>query len=330
MDQAATATIDPPSPPRFRLGDFELRGDRIVLAKTGNSAALDRALLVEVAKWVGCYLLVRLRALFVARRPRRSIWFTPDVPHPRYMVRIAAIYAGIGVAKTPEAASAAFFFEDATSSIPPAPCHDAAFNFGCDDIGKGHVARVFAAVFGYPLAVDPAAWAGPAVEKSEANGTHDGRVVDCPYVAQPGKIYQRLIDTVRDGCAHDLRTHVVGGTVVAVWIKRRAIAGRFQPANLSARLVAPESVFSAAELARIGAFAQAMGADWAGLDILRDEPSGRIYVVDVNKTDAGPIIALPLAQKLRSVSLLARALTALIDQPSSVAASASTRASRAA
>ena len=62
--------------------------------------------------------------------------------------------------------------------------------------------------------------------------------------------------------------------------------------------------------------------------MLRDA-DGRLYVVDVNKTDAGPIIALPLRQKLRSVALLAEALTALV-QPASVAASASTLASSAA
>ncbi len=296
---------------------------------TGNSAFIDGALVAEVAIWVGCYLAVCVAALRHLGRTRRSIWFTPIVPHPRYMVRIAAIWAGIRVAPTPEAATAAFFFEDATVSAPPPPRHDRAFNFDCGDIAKGRVAQVFAEVFGYPLAVDPATWTGAAVEKSEANGTHDGRIVDAPCVAQPGRAYQRLIDTVRpDGFAYDLRTHVIGGAVVAVWVKRRDAATRFQPANRAAMLVSPESVFSIEERARIAAFARAMGADWAGLDVLRDELSGRIYIVDVNKTDAGPIIALSLADKLRSVAILARALTALIDQPSSVAASASTRASR--
>jgi hypothetical protein len=345
MEQTAAATTAPTvshevsQPRHWRVGDFELRDGRIVLAKTGNSAAIDRALLGEIATWVGCYLLVRARALFVARHRRRSIWFTPDIPHPRYMVRIAAIAAGIRLARTPGEATAAFFFEDATLSVPPAANHDRTFNFGCGDISKGRVARVFAEVFGYPLAVDPARWTGVAVEKSEANGTHDGRLVSCPAVARPGMVYQRLIDTVRaDGFAYDLRTHVIGGGVVAVWIKQREASGRFLPQNRAATLVDPAAVFSPAELTRIGAFATAMGADWAGLDILRDEPSGRIYVVDVNKTDAGPIIALPMAAKLRSVAILAKALTALIDQPSSAAVpalssaavSASTRASRAA
>jgi hypothetical protein len=154
---------------------------------------------------------------------------------------------------------------------------------------------------------------GAAVEKSEANGTHDGRIVACPCIAQPGKVYQRPIDTILpDGGARDLRTHVVGGRVVAVWIKRRSAAGRFLPANLSVAMAAPADVFSPAEIDRIEAFARALGADWAGLDVLRDEPSGKIYIVDVSKTDAGPIIALSLSDKLRSVAVLAEALQGLI------------------
>lgn len=171
---------------------------------------------------------------------------------------------------------------------------------------------MFGEVFGYPLALDPAVWVGNAVEKSEANGAHDGRVVACPRAAVPGKTYQRVIDTVRaDGFAYDLRTHCVGGKPVVVWIKRRNPAARFAPPSLGVTRHTPEAVFGANERALIGAFARAMRADWCGLDILRDA-DGRIYVVDVNKTDAGPINALSLADKLTSTAILARALLAMV------------------
>jgi len=310
---------------RIRLGDFELRRGRVVLRATGNSARLDRALLVEVAIWVTCYLSVRTAALRHLGRRRPSLWFAPTVPHPRYMVRIAAIWAGIRVARGGPA-DAAFFFDDATTSPAPAIDHPRCLNALCTDIRKSHVAAIFERVFGYPLAVDPATWRGEAVEKSEANGTHDGRIVACPTAARPGFVYQRVVDTVAAGVATDLRTHVVGGRVVAVWIKHRRAAARFAPANISARLAEPAAVFAATEIARIEAFARAMGADWAGLDVLRDVADDRIYVVDVNKTDAGPIIALSFADKLRSVAILGRALTALVTgQLSSAAASASSR-----
>lgn len=296
----------------LRLGDFAVRSGRVVLVSTGNSAAIDRALLAEVAIWVACYLAVRVAALRHLGRRRPTIWFTPVVPHPRYMVRIAAIWAGIGVARSAATADAAFYFDDATTGVPPLPGVARALNFGCVDIRKSHVATVFEQVFGYPLAVDPATWAGEAVEKSEANGTHDGRIVVCPCTAAAGKVYQRVVGNAVGGISIDLRTHVVGGRVVAVWIKRRAAAARFNPANLDARLAEVTTIYSPAEITLIEAFAAAMGADWAGLDVLRDAASGRLYIVDVNKTDAGPIIALPFAVKLRSVATLGRALTELV------------------
>ena len=75
----------------------------------------------------------------------------------------------------------------------------------------------------------------------------------------------------------------------------------------------PAEIFSADEIAAIGRFCAAMRLDWGGLDILRDRADGRIYVVDVNKTDVGPVIALSLPEKLRSVALLASALRALVE-----------------
>jgi len=305
------------------LGDFALSGGRIYLRKTGNSAALDRALVAEVAIWLTYHAIVKLRAMLLApARPRGpAIWFTPDLPHARYMVRSAARWAGIRIARTPQEADAALFFEDATLSVAAKPPAGRAFNFGCTDVSKSRVARTFASVFGYPLAVDPRTWAGDAVEKSELNGCHDGRIVRCPREPEAGKCYQRLIDTIGDDAtAVDLRTQVVNGRAIAVWVKRRDPARRFLPPNLSVAHRAPDEIFSAAELSAIGRFARAMGADWCALDILRDR-DGRIYVVDVNKTDAGPIIALPMREKLASTALLADALLAMVNgqvRPSAV------------
>lgn len=44
------------------LGDFELRGRRIYLCKTGNSAAIGWDLLAEVAIWLVFHLIVRAKA----------------------------------------------------------------------------------------------------------------------------------------------------------------------------------------------------------------------------------------------------------------------------
>lgn len=314
----ADTPVSPPAAARRWLAAFAWRNGRIVLRKTGNSAAVDARLVAEVAIWLGYHLIVRARALWLALGrpgPAPRIWFVPDVPQPWYMVRTAALWAGIRVARSPAEADAAFFFEDATVSVAPAPQVARHFNFGGGDISKSRVARVFGEVFGYPLALDPEAHAGPALEKGEANGAHDGRVVDCPCRPLPGKVYQRLIDSVGDDGLHrELRTHVVGCRVVAVWEKRRRAAARFLPPNVSAERRPVDRMLTADEQAQIGRFAGAMGLDWAGLDILRDRGDGRIYIVDANKTDAGPIIALPLREKLASTATLAAALLALIGE----------------
>ncbi|HET6971577.1 MAG TPA: hypothetical protein VFH92_10665, partial [Phenylobacterium sp.] len=167
---------------------------------------------------------------------------------------------------------------------------------------------------GYPLSIDPETSRGLAVEKGEINGVHDGRLVSTPMPRRPGRTYQRLIDNVEDGRAVDLRTPVVGGKPVVVFIKRRPVADRFANHNESVSLARPQDVFSGEEIEKLSAFAAAMRLDWGGLDVLRDRATGRLYVVDVNKTDMGPPIALPFLDKLAAVDRLGRALRRLITE----------------
>jgi len=294
--------------------DFHIRDGRLHVPKTGVVRDIDWTLAHEAWIWSVYYLSLSIRN-FLRRgwRPARTrIYFTPEAPRPWYLVRAAAEWAGIGVARTPEEANAAFYFDDVTCGEAPSPCHARALNFSCTDISKSRVAAVFAAVFGYPLTVDPATHEGPAVEKSEANGQHDGRLVTCPRSPVPGKTYQRLIDTQKEGFVYDLRTPCVGGRPVVVWIKKKRAENRFSIVNLSVVEHAPAAVYSLEELTLIERFAAAMGLDWGGLDILRETSTGRLYIVDVNKTDVGPVLALPWISKMNSTRALAASLTALI------------------
>jgi hypothetical protein len=295
--------------------DFSVRGGTVQVKKTGAVIPLDRALASEAATWLALYLAIRAKCLANRlRRPGPKIWFAPDRPRPWYLIWAACAWEGIGIAKSPEEAAASFYFDDATQGRPPPRWHSRAFNYGCADVSKSRVAEVFEEVFGYPLTLDPEAGRGPAVEKGEANGAHDGRVVQLPLRPRPGRTYQRLVDNVEDGLAVDLRTPFVGGKPVVVFIKRRAVADRFANHNASVSLARPEDVFSRLEIAQLSAFAKAMRLDWGGLDVLRDRPSGRLYVVDVNKTDMGPPIALPFADKIAAVARMGRALRRLITE----------------
>lgn len=293
--------------------DFHFAGGRVKVRTTGADLALDRALLGDVGLWLAYYLPVRLKGLVTAvARPGPRIWFAPDAPRPWYLLGLAACWAGVRIARSPGEADAAVYFEDVTIAAPPACDLPRQFNFACGDVSKSRVAAVFEQVFGYPLAVDPTTWQGPAVEKGEGNGAHDGRIVQCPCPAQPGRVYQRVVDTVEDDHVVDLRTPCVGGAPVLTFIKRRPARDRFANYNASVSLHRPEELFSPQELAVIERFCAAMNLDWGGLDILRDRADGRLYIVDVNKTDMPPL-RLPWRQKMEAIARLAKAFLVMVD-----------------
>ncbi len=302
----------------FWTSDFRIERGRVKVPSTGADIPFDRALVEEAAAWFAYYVPVRAVAAWTRlTRPGPRVWFAPCKPRPWYLLWAALAWSGARIASSPERADAAMYFEDSAEGAAPNAGPMPRFNYGCTDITKTHVARVFEQVFGYPLAVDPAAATGPIVEKGEGNGAHDGRVVQAPCPALPGKTYQRLIDNgsalLGEGYVDDLRTPCVGGKPVLVFIKRRPRGDRFANHNRSVSLTTPQAVFSPAETETIGRFCAAMNLDWGGLDILRDRTSGRLYVVDVNKTDMGPPIALPLGRKLAATRLLAEAFRGLVE-----------------
>lgn len=317
-EKSLAATLNLPMPqakPAPWLNDFAWKDGRIHVRKTSIALRPDRAVLAEILSW--CVWLAILYTAAVWARTikgeRRALWFAPDQPRPWYLIRGAAMWAGFDVAASPAKATAAIYFDDSTTGAPALPATARQLNFGCTDISKGHVARVFEEVFGYPLALDPQTAYGEIVEKPETNGVHGGRIVTAPLPARPGFAYQRVVDTRDgDGCCNDLRTPCVGGRPVVVWLKTKTPEGRFSINNRKAILRDPAEVFSPKELSDICRFTARMGLDWGGLDILRDVGDGRIYIVDVNKTDLGPVIALSWRDKIVSLNRLAAALRRLL------------------
>ena len=295
----------------FWLTDFLWSDGALQIRKTGIRLKPDYYLFEEIASWA-VWLIILWTAAFIARLTRarrRSLAYLPERPRPWYLMRAAALWAGFDMTSDVAQADGVFYFDDVTEAAPQAGAsHAPRFNFACTDISKSHVAQVFEEVFGYPLLIDPQTAIGSIVEKSETNGVHDGRVVEAPLSPRKGYCYQRLIDTkAPDGWCRDLRTPCVGGTPIVVWLKEKPGAERFSIHNHRARLRDPADIFSLEEMSLIGRFNARMGLDWGGLDILRDQ-DGRIYIVDVNKTDLGPVIALSWSDKIRSMNRLSTAL----------------------
>ena len=294
--------------------DFRYADGVVHVKKTGIDVPVEPGVVSESLTWLAYYARIEAARLSMrADGPR--VWFAPDRPRPWYLVWPVLQLAGLRVARAPEEADLAFAFEDRTTTAAPAlPAGLPVINGACLDVSKSAVAAVFEAVFDRALGVDPQSWTGTMVRKSEANGVHDGHIVEGPLRGEPGFCYQRLVDTLApDGCVEDLRCPTVGGEIPVVFVKRREACRRFANANAEVRMATPQDVLCPGERAQIARFCAAMGLEWGGLDVLRDRASGEIYIVDVNKTDMGPPIALPLKDKMQATRALARALRAYAE-----------------
>jgi hypothetical protein len=295
----------------FRDFDWSLRG--VTVRKTGAKVPFDHAHLSEVYHW-GVYFFSVIFSRRAAGGP--VIGFSPDPARPWYLIWPSLFLSGGRAARAGVTPDAWMHFEDSTYSDPVVLPNDGKprWNFGAGDLSKSRVAEAFQEAFGYSLALDPATSTGVCVEKGEINGIHDGVIVTLPCQPKPGKVYQYLVDNRgSDGLVEDLRTPTVAGKPVCVYIKRRDIGHRFTNDNAQCWLRAVEDVFSPAEVASIERFCAILKLDWGGLDVLRDANSGLIYIVDANRTDMGPPIALPLSDKIKSTRQLASALQYMFE-----------------
>lgn len=299
--------------------DFVMSQGSVRVRETGHQVRLDAGLWRDVRTWLRFYLAVealRLSTLFSRRTG--AIAFLPRRARPWYLIWAVAVVARLRVVDDPAKADIVMQFHDATLTVVASQTGSPAraINFDCRDISKTTVARAFERAAGYGLEVDPAHHQGPMVEKGETNGAHDGRVVTGPVLRRVGKAYQRLIDNrVDNAMVEDLRTVTVGGEPVLVFRKRRAVGRRFANENADVSVAAPSEVYSPAELDLIRRFTRELRLDWGGVDVLRDRTSGRIYIVDANKTDMGPPLALPLREKLRAVRIIADAFVRAFGKP---------------
>ncbi|MCI5043998.1 MAG: hypothetical protein MRY72_04815, partial [Aquisalinus sp.] len=243
------------------------------------------------------------------KNKRTRISFAPVTPYPWYAIWAVSHLADLDIVRDPTEADILFYFEDSeyTTHLQLNPCGKPVLNGDCLDIRKSMVADKFRDIFGYTLDIDPMTHHGLALRKSERNGVHDGQIIPCPYFASAkGHVYQRLIDNTEDGRVFtDIRTPIVGQTIPAVYLKRRSAMARFSNDNFRVDLTTADAQFTPDEQQKIIAFARAMKLDFGGMDVLRNRKDGRLYIVDVNKTDMGPPTALPRQDKMNAMRALA-------------------------
>ncbi len=180
------------------------------------------------------------------------------------------------------------------------------------DISKFFVDQAFLKVFGYSTRIDPLLHQGACVAKSDINAKHDGRVLQAPLTStEPDTIYQILIDnSVGSDLVKDLRVPIYGSRIPFVFIKYRSIGERFKNTTVKTEIFEAHEVLSALEIAQILEFSRSIQLDHGELDILRDNVSQKIYIVDVNNTPQSPPAHCPPEVEQRAVQAMSQAFAA--------------------
>ncbi len=305
------------------LWGVSLSGGALVSDDFRQPLRLSGSLVSDISKGTPLFLALASQYPIKAVRGWRelpTIAFTPQIPGPWFLIWSICARLGIRILANPADADIVIFYQDSTvasfdarRSVRPG---QPTINRSCRNIGKSYVARQFESVFGYPLAIDPRTFNGPIVAKSNDNAAHDGRVLNGPLAAtEPGVAYQRLIDNrAAGGLVVDLRVLIYGARIPVVMRKYRPVGARFSNDNCKIEVSRPEAEFSPAEIACLLTLARSMRLDMGAFDVLRDNRTGQIFVVDVNKTDMGPPLILPLKQKLAAIDRLGAAFVHLLRE----------------
>ena len=282
------------------------------MRETGTFVPFSLSLLKYIFIWKNYYRVEKSLVPELNFQTRKIICHPKAVGHI-YLLWGAMRHAGLEPASSTDKSNLHLYFSDQTylqtqHNAPPG------INRDCTDISKTTVAKTFKEVFGYGLDVDPRTANTPFICKSEFNGRHDGYISHQNLEPEPGWVYQKLIQTETPAkTVLDLRCPTVFGDIPLIYLKERPIKKRFENMNSRVRLARTEDYLSDEERRLVKQFCRKMKLDWGGLDILRDANDGRIYIVDVNKTDMGPPLALPLKEKLASTRLLGQALRKAVD-----------------
>lgn len=241
---------------------------------------------------------------------RKTILFYPELPSLSFAIYHICLFLGYNVTNNPEKNfDICIKWKDATFSPKDnllsslSSQNIPVINVNCEDISKSHVDKVFQSVFGYSININPLTYNGKCVIKSDLNGLHDGKIISCPIdKIESGVVYNKLIDNETEtGTVLHLRVPIFKHLIPLVYLKQLPLAHRFGTSSshlISSQLTSVNEVFSQEEIDKILCFSKKMGLDYGELDVLRDRSDGKLYIVDVNNTPSGTMIADPLKRSL--------------------------------
>lgn len=161
-----------------------------------------------------------------------------------------------------------------------------------NNVTKSHVDKVFTKIFGYSSMADTTKH-GYCVRKSDKQSAHDGVITKTPCIREDKFIYQKLIDNRMDiDMVYDIRIPIFMGSFPFLFIKSKSIEGTFENTLSRHRkywISQPEEFITKEELMNIVLFSAEIGIDVGELDLLRDNNTGKLYIVDVNNIPGGAV-----------------------------------------
>lgn len=229
-----------------------------------------------------------------------KIYFSPTYPKEFDYSIIAMIhYLGYSVVRTPEEPfDFGYMWKDCTYLEVPSELLEIAkqkivININCTNISKVKVDQVFAEVFGYHSLVNPFHYKGKCIKKPNENGKGGGEIIDCPLNSSneaDDSVYQRYIETNPSGPQLEYRVPIVMGSMPTVFEVYKDNLETLKDGQLKHQMkhsILPKEVsqvFSNREHEQVLAFCHKIGLDIGELDVLRCAETGRVYILDVNKT----------------------------------------------
>ena len=214
--------------------------------------------------------------------------FFPERPLPR--AQLVAILALLGVRIGRDLdGGPQIAWQRGTWLTPPevAQLSTYAINRGCTDVSKSRVDELWAAICGFSIAVDPLVTQGRLIEKTEENALHDWRIVNGPLRRrQPGKVYERFIDATAGQHFIQSRPVIMRGHMPLVY--RIQFPRQHWGAQAETFPAKVTDFYSEAEVDQILAFCAAIGLEYGELDVLRENGTGRLFVIDANPTPVRP------------------------------------------
>jgi hypothetical protein len=187
-------------------------------------------------------------------------------------------------------------------------------NYNFKDNTKSFIDKAHFSVFGRSVCVVDFDEKEKYVVKSEANAAHDGVTVmgsELKGLDLSGKTVQRIINNrSSEDMVCDIRVPVIGKIIPLVYLKYRPVSNRFSNTNATSVISMTDTVLSGEEQEQILEFCSRINLEYGELDVLRDQDTGEIWIVDANNTPAGPPNGLPAAER----QLAAREISIAFDR----------------